>query len=256
MNHIPCHLARGEYHHKGKKSPARETDEMRGRRYIGVLLAVSVLAADVCSFAAQQPAQQSEPPSKSAAKQEPAAAQAPVAIPADAIALGVKMAESAPPDFLKWARGYAKREILKKDAAVSLETVAQAIEKRYPKAPAQARKAAAFLVWYLGYVQETGEQTSSAARIRDLDRLISEAEQDLHIAENAPAKRAPANPRVGQITDEDRAMQRLDGLNSQRDFQRGHMAQLQARADACLQRLAALYETLKDADPAEIRGLK
>jgi hypothetical protein len=230
------------------------------------MMLAAVLAAGAGAMAgasrANQPrARQSEAQSKAETKKAEApgkttetseAAKTRTPIPADAIALGAKMAELAPANFLRWARGYAKR-ILKNDAAAPRETVTQEVEKRYAKAPAKARAAGELLVWYLAYVNEADKQTSAAARLSDLDREVQEAEQDLHLAERTPNLRGMASP--GNSA-EARALLRLERVREQRDFYRGHMAQLQTRLDGCLERLAAAHEAVKGGDAAAVKGLK
>lgn len=148
---------------------------MRSRTKFLRFLPASLLAAVLSSFAAQQ----AEPPKNSASKQEAAQTDTPAVIRAEVIGLGAKMAESAPAGFLKWARSYAKREILGGSAPPEDEAVQKTFDERFPKSAPSARAAGAFLLWYQAYQHASDDQQVFQQRISDVDREIRNLESDL-----------------------------------------------------------------------------
>jgi hypothetical protein len=207
----------------------------------------SVLAAAAPCFAARQ----QEPTKNPAEKPEAAEARTPVTIPANIIGLGAKIAEAAPDGVQKWARGYAKRELLGRDGPPEDEAVEKAFEARFSKAAARARAAGIFLAWYEAYQRISDDQQVFHQRIVEIDRDISRMESDLtRFRTLTPSLGDPARDAQARLE------RRLENARRQRDFFRTGLEALNPRVELCLKRLTALYETVKDADPAAIQGLK
>jgi hypothetical protein len=172
-------------------------------------------------------------------------------IRAEVIGLGAKMAESAPAGFLKWARSYAKREILGRPAPPEDEAVQKTFGERFPKAAPSARAAGVFLLWYEAYQQVSEDQQFLGERVSDMNRDISHLESDLvRLRTTTPSLADPARNAQARLE------RRLEDARRQRGFYRRGLDALNPRMDVCLRRLATLHETIKDSDPAEIRGLK
>lgn len=223
---------------------------MATRRNILRLLFGAMIAGSLCAAAA---AQQAAPPKKPAPPEEQAKPEAPAVIPSAALGLGGKMEESAAPESLKWARGYAKREILDRRPPPEDAAIRKALDARYPAAPASARAAGVFLLWYLAYQHASRAQEDASRPIQDMERDINKLEDDLLRIRNTPV---PLSQASAAHDAEDRAAQRLEDALHQQNLHKRNLNALRARVDVCLKRLAALYETLKDSDPAEVRQLK
>lgn len=216
-----------------------------GRPLLAVLLTVVFAPAP---FAAQE-----QKPKKKSSPSETKAKEPPTPIPAEALSLGTKMTEVAPEDFLKWARSYAKKEIVGRNPPAEDEAVRKAFDERSPQATPAARGAGVFLLWFVAYQQAGDAQDTMASRIRELKRDISIFEDDLREIENRPVPLSAANDRM---VAESRVRQRLEDAERQKSFFERNLAPLQERVDFCLRHLAAQYETVKDSDPAVVRGLK
>lgn len=213
-------------------------------RFFSVLLLTFFLCA---SSAAQ-----SEPPAKPAPQQEPAPKEEPTVVSAAALILGAKMEESATPEFLKWSRSYAKKELLGRSVPPE-EAIRKLFEERYPKASPQARAAAAFLLWHQAYEQGRYSQEIAQKRVDELDRDIGFLEDDLRRAENTPILTGSSPSRMEV---ESRILARLQSTEQQRKLHASTLEQIGERVDVCLQRLGALYDGVKDSDPELIRSLK
>lgn len=219
---------------------------MATRRSIPILLAALLAPAAW--------GQQAEPPKKPAEPKVQAEQEAkPAVVSSPALQLGAKMQEAASAELLKWAREYAKREVLGRPTASENEAIAKAIATRYSKAPLPAREAGLFFLWYVAYQQAGQGQLFAGARVRDLDRDVRSLEDDLLRIRNTPVPIAQA---AAARDAEARAEQRLEDVIRQRTLHQRQLDAARARVDNCLERLAALHEQWKDRDPAEIRALK
>ena len=225
---------------------------------MGNLRKIRIVAVAAVSFAGAAWGQQAEPAKKPEAQQEQTKPdqikkETPAVLPSAALSLGAKMAESASPGFLKWARGYAKREILEHTPPREHEAVRKAIEARYLQAPEPARAAGVFLVWYVAYEQATKTQDAAGERVRDIERVLNRLADDLAQIRNTAV---PISAVDAQRDEEGRILGRLEDATRERDLFQRNLDIQRARVDLCLQRLAALHEALKDSDTSSIRQLK
>lgn len=214
-------------------------------RRLALLLVVVVVcsASDASGALEQTPA----PPPQS--KQQPPSANT---LPAGAVALGTRLEAAAAPAVLKWARNYAKREILKKATPPKDEAVTAALEEAYPRAKPAALRAGEALVWYLAYQEGSKTQEISAQRVRETERDLQFLQDDLRRLENTPV---PISEMPLAREMEGRIRARMYALEQQRDMYKRVHEGIAATVDACVERLAARSEAIKDVDAGEIRGL-
>lgn len=173
-------------------------------------------------------------------------------LPAAAIAFGTRLEAAAAPAVVKWARNFAKREILKKSPPPKDEAVTAALEEAYPRAKPPALRAGEVLVWYLAYQEGTKSQEISAQRVRETERDLQFLQDDLRRLENTPV---PISEMPLAREAEGRIRARMYALEQQRDMYKRVHALVAASVDACVERLAARSEAAKDADAGDIRGL-
>ncbi len=212
------------------------------------VLFVSVCAA---SFSAAQSTPAAEPRTQQERKDDSAPAKATV-LSGAALRFGADLENATPQAFLKWARNFAKKEILKPQVAPNREAVSKALNADYGKSPELSRKAGEILLWYLAYQEGTKNQEVAAVRVHDMEKELARLEEDQQQLDRTPAefkgeaKRDTASRILGQI-EQDRV---------QRDTYKRVLDLLSVRVDFCLQNLSALLDESKGLAPAEIRNLK
>lgn len=214
--------------------------------------AVAAMAAGLVLFPCPLLSRKSSEP---AAQEKPAAnkqASASTVVSSAALRMGAALESAAPAPVMKWARSYSRREMLKSTPPTE-GGVAAALLTNYPGAPAAAREAGEFLLWYVAYREGTKSQEIAAQRVREIERDIDFLNGDLRNIRNTPVEISQAG--VARAA-EDRAMARLQDAERMRDMHKRVRDAVAARVDVCIERLAALGESRKDRDAAEIRNLK
>ncbi len=214
------------------------------------VMAITVFAA---SCAAAWPRPQEKPVTAQQEKSPEGAPEKPAVLSSAALRAGAELEGAAAPSFLKWARDFAKKEIVKAKTLPAKDVAAKALAASHPDASAQARAAGEIVVWYRAYQEAAKAQGISGQRVRDVDKDLKDMAQDLRQVETTPVE-------ISQLPlkreAEDRILARMQAAARMREAY-ARVDQLNGeRVDFCMSTLAALTENAKALNPAEIRGLK
>lgn len=184
-----------------------------------------------------------------AQEQEPApAAEAPVALPAEALASAAELEGHAQPKLLEWVRRHART--LLRDEFTPEALSAESIARLFPREAPAAQEAIRFLVGYEIYRRASDRQRSRASVLRDLEREIRDLEHRMRILEEtgAPIGSVAARNREARLAD---TQAQLEQLQLQRRLAANSEEAERKRVDVCLRWLAEAHARVKHA-PAEI----
>lgn len=223
---------------------------------MAIALCVTLLAATVMlaatlwmtpSVRAQQP-QEPAPTAPATAAARTAQDDAPVALPAEALAYAAELEKQASPKLLDWAKKHARN--LLRDEFTADELTSESIARVFPAQPAATQEAIRFLVGYEAYRRASDHQEARAAYLHDLDRDIANLDHRIRLLESmgAPIGSAAAVQRENNL---DSSQRRREQLEIQRRLAVSSEEVERKRVDVCLRWLAAAYPGVKDT-PAQV----
>ena len=114
----------------------------------------------------------------SGSTQSAPAAAAP-ALPVEALKFGDDLQGHATAGFLKWARGYAEKEM--HEQRVDPKAVMAVVDKRYTGTSDVARDCGIFLVFHLAYRDEEARVSLLEGEIREIDRETYDITRELQL---------------------------------------------------------------------------
>lgn len=207
---------------------------------IKLLCAEFICLICVCSFADPSGFAQETPPEKKPIQEEREISK-PATLPADALQFAAKLLDGTPESVSKWCRLQARKKL--REGGPDKPQIEDAVANRFPKADAKARAAAAFFIYYLGYLSASETQESAGARLRTVER-------DLEF----PEGRVPTTQSSSRNRDEVlRETMRLEG-------EKVILAELVERTgkevDKYLAAIAETYPRVKGAESTILRSLK
>lgn len=217
-----------------------------------LLVAVAVALLLAGAAVAQQSPKKPEP-SASKGEQEGTRIAPAGVLPTEALRLGADLEGAAPGVFLKWARKFAKREIVDRSEPPTQEAVGQGLQAAFPKAPATSREAGEILLWYLAYQQGAKTLEIAASRVRELERDMGYVQDELQRHRSTPV---PIQQAAAAREAEDRLLATFEQVTRQRDLHKRVADMIRARVDFCIERLAAANASSRERDPEAIKALK
>lgn len=216
-----------------------------------LLCAVLVLPFSALPTVAQSPAEAGSKAQQE--KKDENIPAKPAVLSGAALRFGADLQGAATPAVLKWAKSFAKKEILKAQEAPGRDTVAAALSTAYAGRSEPSRKAGEVLVWYLAYLEGTKNQETAAQRVRDMERELDRLQDDQQQLDRTPVEFSQMPLKRAA---ESRILGRIEEVRLQRDIYKRVLDGINARVDICLENLAALTDAAKGMDPVAIRGLK
>lgn len=218
-----------------------------------LLLAFPAIA---CAQAPQEPPKP-EPAAKAATQEVSPQA----TLPVEALKFGDALQTQATAAFLKWAQGYAEKEMhgrnLEPKAAMAL------VDQRYKGTSDAARDCGIFLLFHLAYKDEHARESLLESEIREIDRETYDITRELQVMyENESNRmgsiRGPltAGQRVTQQEQIDKKNSRLRELREKKIDIGKKLDRARKQVTYYLKVAAVTYDRMRGIDPAAIQELK
>ena len=150
----------------------RPSDELEAGNAVSQIRKKFLRVKFVCTFCACCLAvtaglAQETPPAKKPAQEEKEITK-PATLPADALQFAAKLLDDTPESISKWCRQQTRKKL--REGGPDKTQIEAAVARQYPNAEAKARDAAAFFIYYLGYLSASETQESAGARLRIVER--------------------------------------------------------------------------------------
>jgi len=217
--------------------------------FIRLQMMIAALSLTVSAVAQQPPPKEPQPESAKPGDARPLGA----VLPSAALRCGADLEGAAPAPFLKWARDFAKRQLSEKSSPPAEGLVTQAMNANFAAASPAARQSGEALVWYVAYQQGNRNLETSGQRVQDIERDMKFLQDDLQRLHKIPV---PMTQLDQLRAAEENVLLRLQSAERLREMYKNSLEKTRAHVDLCVERLAALRETVKEHGPAELRELK
>ncbi|MBI3661994.1 MAG: hypothetical protein HY234_02950 [Acidobacteria bacterium] len=223
---------------------------------------LSLAGAAFAQSPAPQNAPSRQPASPPNAQRDPKIEEwKPSTLPADALAFGAALEESAPPKVKKWSESYAKKTMPKQ--SIDPRATMTVVDQQFPRDSDEARDAVTFLLFYLAYKEEDNGQRQLAARIRRMDDEAYDITRRMEIIRGneqnllASTRRTISQQEMIRNDDEMQQLdQRLRSMSEDRKVKVAQLETLRKRVDAYLKVMGVTHSRMTGIAPTVLRSMQ